>query len=606
MSEKEKSKKIHVKNIRETIRYLFTEVWQYKKAYFRVYCIDILIKSIQPFINILFPKYIIDEFLGQRNLKRIVCLIALMIVLNLLFGIILVLTSENLYKKYYINIQHFFETKIGFKIMNMRFESTENKKILEKIQNAKDGLSYGYSGGIQGVAGSFSEMLTGVITLLGTVGLIMAKSPVLVILVVINVTINSLVNGKKNELQVSNFQILSSITRSFNYFHVALADIRYGKDLRLYNASEMMLSKADSYNYEQTNIMKQQSKNIFKYVRITNLNMAVTAGLSYLYLGYLALTGSLSIGDFSMMAVSSSAFLNSLNSILKEILELQKKCSYAYEYVNFMKSNQYMNANGMKKINDVNKYVIEFKNVSFTYPEYDNETLKNISIRIQNGEHLSIVGLNGSGKTTFIKLLCRLYPVSKGEILLNGTNILEYDFNEYIKLIAVVFQDFSLLPFRIKENITLENTDKIEDKELDSLLKKVGLDMKINDLDLGIHTHVFKYYDKKTGFEPSGGEQQKLAIARALYKDAPIIVLDEPTAALDPIAEYEVYKQFNDLVYGKTAIYISHRLSSCKFCDKIAVFSEGKISEYGTHEELIQKPNGLYNEMFHAQAQYYV
>lgn len=604
MSEKEKSIKIHVHKIKETLSYLFSETWKYDKSFFVFYGIDIAANSIAPFVNIIFPKFIIDEFLGYRDLNRIVWLIAIMIGLNFMFGVILAITSENLSKKYYDIIQYVFDAKIRHKMMQMNYESTEDKKILEETQKARYGLSFS-AGGFQGVIRPFSEMFTGLITLLGTVSLILANSPLLVLLVVINVAINSLLNRKKNKLQLANFKILSSISRAYDYLTVALSDIRYGKDIRLYHAEEMMLTKADHYNDEQTSIIRKQFTDIFKFTRITNLNMAVTAGLSYLYLGYLGLTGSLSIGDFAMMATASTTFLNSINSISNGILAVQNKCNYAYEYVHFMKSRKYIPEEGKKELNDTRQCIIEFKNVSFTYPGSEKETLKNISLRLQDGEHLSIVGLNGSGKTTLIKLLCRLYKVTKGEILLNGTNILDYDFNEYIKLISVVFQDFKLMPFTLKENITMENTDKIKDEELDELLKKTGLDQKVKDLDLGLHTFVFKNYDK-AGFEPSGGEQQKIAIARALFKDAPMVILDEPTAALDPIAEYEIYRQFNDLVNNKTAIYISHRLSSCKFCDKIAVLSDGMLSEYGTHEELLRKSDGLYAKMFHAQAQYYV
>ena len=217
------------------------------------------------------------------------------------------------------------------------------------------------------------------------------------------------------------------------------------------------------------------------------------------------------------------------------------------------------------------------------------------------GEHLSIVGLNGAGKTTFIKLLCRLYDPTGGVILLDGVDIREYDYADYMRQFAPVFQDFKLFCVSLKENITLQEKD---DTDLSELLKLVELDGFAGKLKKGTDTCIYKFFDEE-GVEPSGGEQQKMAIARALYKQSPIVILDEPTAALDPIAEYEIYRQFHTLVGGKTAFYISHRLSSCKFCDKIAVFSEGKIAEYGNHEELAAIPNGIYAEMFEAQAQYY-
>ena len=172
-----------------------------------------------------------------------------------------------------------------------------------------------------------------------------------------------------------------------------------------------------------------------------------------------------------------------------------------------------------------------------------------------------------------------------------------------MKLFSVVFQDFRLLAFSVKDNILLGKED--ESERVGKLLEKVGLKKKVESLPKGEDTTMFRAFDKN-GVELSGGEQQKLALARALYKDAPVVILDEPTAALDPVAEYEIYRQFNDIVGGKTAVYISHRLSSCKFCDKIAVFSGGTIAEYGTHDELVHKPDGIYAEMFHAQAQYYV
>ncbi|MDE6420792.1 MAG: ABC transporter ATP-binding protein/permease, partial [Lachnospiraceae bacterium] len=221
------------------------------------------------------------------------------------------------------------------------------------------------------------------------------------------------------------------------------------------------------------------------------------------------------------------------------------------------------------------------------------------------GEHLSVVGLNGAGKTTFVKLLCRLYDPTEGEILLDNVNIKEYDYEQYMNLFSPVFQDFKLFAFSIRDNILMGEEEKDHTNEaLHALFEQVGFSDKLASLEHGMDTMLFKSFDKE-GIEASGGEQQKLAIARALYKHAPVVILDEPTAALDPIAEYEIYRQFHSLVGGKTAIYISHRLSSCRFCDHIAVFSDGHVAEYGTHDTLVGKENGIYAEMFAAQAQYY-
>jgi ATP-binding cassette subfamily B protein/ATP-binding cassette subfamily C protein len=224
-----------------------------------------------------------------------------------------------------------------------------------------------------------------------------------------------------------------------------------------------------------------------------------------------------------------------------------------------------------------------------------------VSLIIRSGEKLSIVGQNGAGKTTFIKLLCKLYEPQEGEIRINGVNIREYSREEYNRLLAVVFQDFKLFSFSVKENISFYHNS--EERKLYHALEKAGLKDRIDKLEQGIETSIYKNFDKE-GVELSGGENQKMAIARAIYKDSPIVILDEPTAALDPYAEFEIYTRFNELVSNKTAIYISHRLSSCRFCDHIAVFDHGELVEYGTHKELEGK-NGLYSKMWHTQAQYY-
>lgn len=231
--------------------------------------------------------------------------------------------------------------------------------------------------------------------------------------------------------------------------------------------------------------------------------------------------------------------------------------------------------------------------------------MEHVNLKLKAGEHLSVVGLNGAGKTTFVKLLCRLYDPTEGEILLDNVNIKEYDYEQYMNLFSPVFQDFKLFAFSIRDNILMGEEEKDHTNEaLHALFEQVGFSDKLDSLEHGMDTMLFKSFDKE-GIEASGGEQQKIAIARALYKHAPVVILDEPTAALDPIAEYEIYRQFHSLVGGKTAIYISHRLSSCRFCDHIAVFSDGHVAEYGTHDTLVGKENGIYAEMFAAQAQYY-
>ncbi len=273
----------------------------------------------------------------------------------------------------------------------------------------------------------------------------------------------------------------------------------------------------------------------------------------------------------------------------------------------------------MKKGNEKvhgEKHEIVFEHVSFRYPRAEEFVLRDINLTIRSGEHLSIVGLNGAGKTTLIKLLCRLYDVTEGAIYIDGVNIKDYSEDEYRKLFAVVFQDFQLFAFTLKENVAFKDAAEAGDigqngqddaamQRVEEVLKLSGFYEDAKKLEHGLDTMIYKSFDED-GTELSGGQKQKVAISRALYRNAPIVILDEPTAALDPVAEYDIYRQFNTLVGGKTAIYISHRLSSCRFCDRIAVFADDTVKEYGTHDELVGKEAGIYAEMFAEQAKYYV
>lgn len=246
---------------------------------------------------------------------------------------------------------------------------------------------------------------------------------------------------------------------------------------------------------------------------------------------------------------------------------------------------------------------IVFENVSFIYPNQEKKSLSNINLTIKKGERISIVGENGAGKTTFIKLLLRLYEPTEGRILFNGIDIRDIDYQDYQKIFSTVFQDYKLFAFRIIDNITSLEGNEAEKEKVMKCLEKAGLSSKIEKLEHGLDTYLYNIYDEE-GIELSGGESQKLAIARALYKDSPIVILDEPTAALDPRAEYEIYTRFLALVESKTSIFISHRLSSTKLCDRIVLFKDGSIEETGTHNELLQK-GGLYAELFRMQAQFY-
>lgn len=339
---------------------------------------------------------------------------------------------------------------------------------------------------------------------------------------------------------------------------------------------------------------------------INNVFYAVCDSAIYILLSVNVFNKIISIGEFSSLFQATSKFGGAIRGIVNSYLEMNYTSSVLKYYIDFVE-DIYGENDRLMDLSDCVVEVtdkaceIEFRDVSFKYPNTDKYILKDISVKIKAGEHMAIVGQNGAGKTTFIKLLCNLYDNYEGKILVNGKDAREYNFVDYMKMLSVVFQDFRLFAFTIQENVTV-----FDDKNMDleEIYKIAGINQWIESLDEKDQTYIYKMF-VESGVEPSGGESQKLAIARALYKNAPIVVLDEPTAALDPISEYEVYKNFDKLVYGKTAIYISHRLSSCRFCDRIIVFNNGTITEEGSHEELMKNTDGLYYNMYSTQAKHY-
>ena len=282
--------------------------------------------------------------------------------------------------------------------------------------------------------------------------------------------------------------------------------------------------------------------------------------------------------------------------------QLRYNCEIAKLYFDFVEIPSEMKS-GERKIAPQESHEFEFRNVSFKYPNTDIYVLKNLSYKIKQGKKLAIVGMNGCGKTTLVKLLCRLYDPTEGEILLDGINIKEYGYSDYLKAFSIVFQDYSLFAMSLAQNISCDET--YEKQKVLSCLDEVGFSERLASLENGIDTVLYRDFERN-GVMISGGEAQKIAMARALYKDAPIVIFDEPTAALDPISESEIYKRLNAIVKERTAIFISHRLSSCVFSDEILVMDNGEIVQSGSREKLLSDAGGKYHELWNAQAQFYV
>jgi len=334
----------------------------------------------------------------------------------------------------------------------------------------------------------------------------------------------------------------------------------------------------------------------------TGITVLIT-GSVYVFTCLKAWAGAFDIGSITQYVGAATAMTGSIFELTALFGILKTNAEYldtTFEFLDIPNS-MYQGSLTTEKRAD-RQYEVEFKNVSFKYPGSQNWALKNVSMKFKVGKRLAIVGENGSGKTTFIKLLCRLYDPQEGQILLNGIDIRKYNYRDYMDVFSIVFQDFQLISQPLGANVA--GSSAYDEVKVRKALVDAGFGDRLETMPDGLNTQLYKDFTEN-GVEVSGGEAQKIAIARALYKDAPFIILDEPTAALDPIAEAEIYSKFNDISGDKTAIYISHRLSSCKFCDEIAVFHDGAVIQQGTHDSLLVDTTGKYHELWHAQAQYY-
>ena len=381
-----------------------------------------------------------------------------------------------------------------------------------------------------------------------------------------------------------------------------LQNYKVGATTRIYDMGDMLKQRLMDVN--ENDIIKCH-KMFADY--ITNLavfhsiSKSAIIVVAYFIILVKILSNAITIGMFTTYGLMITFFTSTLMDTLSSYTTICSISNYLKYYLEILdwKECEESGSIPIEKRLD-NEYEIEFKDVCFHYPDTDVEVLKNINFKLNLKEKMAIVGKNGAGKSTFIHLLVRLYKPTSGMITLNGIDIQKYDYSEYISLFSVVFQQFKMFAFSIKENVT--TTKNCDEKKLREVLTQAGIMERIDELEQGVDTFLMKY--NEDGVEFSGGEMQKLAIARALYKDAPYVILDEPTAALDPVSEYEIYKGFDAMVQDKTSIYISHRMSSCRFCPNIIVFDMGEIVETGSHDDLL-KLDGVYSTMWNAQAQYY-
>lgn len=405
---------------------------------------------------------------------------------------------------------------------------------------------------------------------------------------------------KKNK---AIFNGIMSCENRMLYYMDLLAGAESQKDLRINHQQPVIEADMDSGIKQMRTAARECASLWMKKSWADQSASDLTGLLVYLFSAFLAVGGIITIGQVVTYASSIIRFSRAVANFANHIGHLKWTALFCRDQMEFMnlEKRKYEGTIPLEKRRD-NKFKVSFEHVSFRYPGTDTDVIHDLNLEFTIGERMAIVGKNGSGKTTFIKLLCRLYDVTEGCIKVNGIDIRKYDYKEYCNLFSVVFQDFCMFAFPLGENIAAAET--VDARRAEDALTRAGLGERLKRLSHGLDTHVGKEFDED-GVAFSGGEKQKMAIARAIYKDAPFVIMDEPTAALDPPSECEVYAGFDQMVGSKTALYISHRLASCRFCQDILVFDKGQVVQRGSHEEL-EKQEGLYRELWNAQAQYYV
>ena len=601
----------------KTIFSAYKEMHRLEKRLTPISIIVAIVMAVMPFVNIWFTSKIIDLLDTGAQMKELFLYIGLAVGINLALFFFNYFLGDMYYM--YRSLMHSKELQnISSKLYKIEYQKLEDSNFKELVHKHSEAQDRVFSSFVQ-FSWMLRDFLSGLITLIISVIVIIPlfkigftktgntyfEKPIFLLTIfaaiAVMVVIILIVALRMNKMWFQASDEYSRLDRIFYYFINMFSDYKTGKEIRLYKEQNLIEHAAtDKILTDGEKVLRKVSLNSAKSSSFVAILGAIVGFGIYLFIGVKGLYGLFGIGS---LVLYCGSFMQIINGIMKmaatfgKTEEMAPLVNYYFEIMNTEDEMKF----GNQELDD-SKFEIEFRNVSFKYPNAENYSLKNINIKISNGEHLAVVGRNGSGKTTFIKLMCRLYDVTDGEILINGINIKEYTKESIIKLYSVVFQDFKIFSTTLSQNISAG--EEYDCDKLYQVLDKANIKDRVLKMEHKESTYLYKDLDK-AGVEISGGEAQKLALARALYKDAPIVILDEPTAALDPIAENEIYSRFNSFVENKTAIYISHRLSSCAFCNNIAVFDKAELVETGTHQQLIEK-NGKYAELWKAQAKYYI
>ncbi len=574
----------------------------------------LLMNILSPYFALYMSAALVNELAGQCDGKRLAALAGITVLGQFAINAVkrMVLAARNAWMEV---LQTQEELYLADRMHGMEYEHLENPEVTllrEKIFGAMNATSSGLMS-LYWISGS---LITNVVDLVASAALTFSMFRVVkgvevsgflafansywctVLLTGILLAHGFLTVRFTKERTEKEMKELSGVAESNAYLFQVMG--MRGEDIMIFDLKKAM-AKAHEKRVKAPWMVKW-NRIAVRYGIIGILQGLIPDLAVFLVTAAKAFLGMFGIGNFVLYRGTVKRFIHAVSELVSELTRLRENNQYLEQVYQFLDlpDDMYHGTLAVEKRDDID-YEVEFRDVSFRYPGTDVWVLKHVDMKFKIGDKLAIVGENGSGKTTFIKLLCRLYDPTEGEILLNGINITRYRYDEYMSLFSVVFQDYQLFQFSLAANVS--GALDYDGEKVRKCLIQAGFGDKLAQLEKGIDTVLGRDYEND-GVDLSGGEEQKVALARALYKDAPFMVLDEPTAALDPLAEAAVYENFQRIVVDKTAVFISHRLSSCRFCDDVAVFHKGRLVQHGRHDDLVAQ-EGKYQELWSAQAQYY-
>ena len=592
--------RLSLKKVISNTAFLFKYIFQLRKQLYLLKLVLLVLEVTGPIANMYFVRNIINAVTDGVGLNTVFMQVILMALVNFLIAVTSKLTTKSFDCQLQVTLQS-IKCDFGSNVAKMRLSDIEQPRLRDFISLAQTSNSFENS------IRNNDNVVRSIINVIVYGSAVVYIQPVIVLIIAVSLTVQIILNRAGLAFDDKWRTRQMPKLRKLWYLEGLLCDPRYGKELRVNLLKPWIIGKTDKqYESECLPIVKANSREgnsiglLSEILKIAE-NLAV-----YLLLAYTVVYNHVSIGDYSFYLASTFYLTSAMSGLIGDMTDMVKNGMFVSEFrycINLVRDMRIHCKN--LSIDTASPPCIEFSNVSFNYPNTDTCVLENISFTINPGEKTAIVGVNGSGKTTLVKLLCRFYEPTGGAIYVGGVNISDIDEDTYAKLLSVVFQDFELFSFTVMENIALTGSGEHIDKKMaEQSIDQSGLREKIESLPGKVSCYVYKDFDEN-GVEFSGGEGQKLAIARAIYKNTPFIILDEPTAALDPIAEYEIYKKLGELSIGKTAVFISHRLSSTRFADRIIVLKDGSIIENGSHDELMNITDGYYRNMFETQANLY-